>query len=213
LGEFSLSKVWNLLEQKVFSLPSTASLFNPYNDVDPAFDLPDADLIRRDNLRNYLRSFSMAPRIVLIGEAPGPWGCRFSGVPFTSEAQLCAGILPFRGCQSSNRDRPCSERSATIFWNTLRRHHPRFFQWNCIPLQPHRRGEPLSIRSPLLREIEHYGDVLLVLLSLLQPACVIAVGRKAHIALARIGVEAVYVRHPSHGGAKVFRVGVERLRL
>lgn len=208
MGTWPLQEVWNLLEQEVFSCSSTALLFNLYNDVDDDIDLPDAHLIRRNNLKNYLRSFPAAPHIVLIGEAPGPWGCRFSGVPFTSEAQLCSDALPFSGCRSSRRDRSYAENSATIFWKALHCYHPQFFQWNCIPLQPHRPDEPLSIRSPNLREIKRYSDVLLGLLALLQPECVVAIGRKAQIALARIGIEAVYVRHPSHGGAKAFQAGI-----
>ena len=111
--------LWNLFEMKIFPLQSTVELFNQYNDKDLNVDLPNADKIIRKNLLNYIKSFSEQPSIVIVGEAPGPWGCRFSGVPFTIEKQLCSGCLRFAGHQSSFNDSPYSENAATIFWRVM----------------------------------------------------------------------------------------------
>ena len=109
-----LDNLWRFVEEAVFSEPSTQTLFNPYNDADFKFDKTDAVTIRRTNLKNYHSSFAQKPTLLLVGEAPGPKGCRFSGVPFTSEYQLVSNLLPFRGDQSSNRAKPYKEASAGI---------------------------------------------------------------------------------------------------
>ena len=208
----SLDDVWRLFEEEVFSVPSTSGggfpLFNHYHDADPGADLPGAREIRRANLLNYLRSFSGRPSVVVVGEAPGWRGCRFSGVPFTSEVQLLSGVLPFMGRQSSARASPYAETSATIFWRHMASYRSQFLAWNCIPFHPHRPGDALSNRSPTRREIAAHLGLLSGLLSLLQPRHVVAAGRSAELALEQIGVAALYVRHPSCGGANEFRVGI-----
>lgn len=205
-----LSDIWGLFEERVFPIQSTKTLFNQYKNSDPSIDLPGASDIRKHNLRNYLKSFTERPTILIIGEAPGPWGCRFSGVPFTGEAQLCtSGDLPFMGRQSSVSG-PYSEISAKIFWKVLARYHPKFFVWNCIPFHPHKPREQLSIRAPKGEEVSSYSDLLSELTTLIKPKHVLAVGRKAEFALKRIGVSPIYVRHPSRGGAKEFATSMQR---
>src|SRR5438105_1431089 len=117
----SLDELWQFFQTELFREPSTRTLFNPYNDndTDQEFDREDAAAIRRDNLLKYLSFVPERPPIVVVGEAPGPKGCRFSGVPFTSEMQLIAG-RPFNGGrQSSKRDIPYDERAATKFWGVM----------------------------------------------------------------------------------------------
>jgi len=208
-----IDDIWNLLEKKVFSLPSVKEkmpLFNPYNDNNPTVDLPNANEIRQENLRNYLRSFPKRPSVVLVGEAPGWRGCRFSGVPFTSEEQLCNGNLPFKGLQSSNKALPYKESTATIFWRHMSHHHPKFFAWNCIPFHPYKLKNLISNRTPI-EEVSDWSWLLLEILSLIKPKQVIAVGRKAEESLSKIGSLHSYVRHPANGGSKNFKKGIEKI--
>lgn len=60
---------------------------NLYSQHHPTLDLPNAADIRLSNLTHYLNDHQHA-RIALIGEAAGYAGCRFTGIPFTCEAQL-----------------------------------------------------------------------------------------------------------------------------
>jgi uracil-DNA glycosylase len=203
-----VKNVWRLFEDAVFPAPSTDGLFNPYRDRHEAFDLPDAPAIRRANLRSYLGCYAAPPPAFLLAEAPGPWGCRFSGVPLVSEAQLVDDAFPIDGQPSSTREAPHAEYSAGIYWRVLQPYFPQFFTWNSVPYHPHRPGEPLSIRNPSNREVAAYADVLTALLRLLQPRLVLAVGRKAEHALRKAGAEGIYVRHPSQGGARHFEAGV-----
>jgi len=206
-----LDPLWDLFDQTIFSIPSSDGLFNLYRDFDDALDRPDAVAIRRANLRNYLARYTEAPRIFLLAEAPGPRGCRFSGVPFTSQAQLLDGSFPIAGRQSSLRDKPHSEYSGGIYWRVLKPFFPHFFTWNTVPFHPHKPGKPLSIRNPSQREVTLFTDVLAEVLRILQPDVCLAIGRKAEYALQRLDVPCTYVRHPSQGGAVLFESGIRQL--
>lgn len=203
-----MDSAWELVERELFDVPSTDDLFNPYRDVHPDLDRPDAALIRRDNLAAYFASYEQRPDLFLLAEAPGPWGCRFSGVPVTSEAQLLDPSFPVGGRASGRQDEPHQEYSANIFWRLLRPWFPRFFVWNSVPLHPHRPGEPLSIRTPRTSELRRFEPLTAALIEAVAARRVLAVGRKAEATLARINVEATYVRHPSQGGAAEFAAGI-----
>jgi uracil-DNA glycosylase len=204
-----LKDIHNLLEHKVFPVSSSDLLFNQYKDRDSNMDLPEAHKIRRENLVNYLRSFSKRPSTLVVGEAPGPRGCRFSGVPFTSEYQICSSMLPFTGQKSSIGDLPYSENSATIFWRALLPYSQRFFIWNSVPFHPHKKGQSLSVRSPTMDEVRFYSALLSEIILLIKPRQIIAVGKKAEYSLREKGFSCIYVRHPSHGGANEFGAGIK----
>lgn len=203
---------WDFMSVEIFTIPSGEDLFNQYKDTNPSVDRPGADSIRRENLKNYLASFDVRPTMLIVGEALGTWGCRFSGVPFTSETQLCQSMLPFTGRQSNNSTDPYDELTAKVFWNALRDHYSKFLAWNCIPFHPFdiRKG-PLSVRNPQPAEIQRYISLLDKLYKILRPQRIVAVGRKAENALRSLGVNSViYVRHPSHGGTISFLNGIQK---
>lgn len=177
----------------------------PVQGVDLGFDKKGADAIRRANLLHYLRSFAQRPTILLVGEPPGPRGCRFSGVPFTSEDQLVSGVLPFKGQQSSLSTKPNKEASATAFWAAMKGFEGRAFVWNSVPFHPHKADKPMSIRAPKTSEIRQHAHILCGIRDLLKPGLVGAIGKKAAHALANLGIAAEQVRHPSFGGVTEFK--------
>lgn len=205
-------ELWSLLEKRVFPISSTETLFNQYKDANPDFDKADAAEIRRENLRKYVESHSWQSTHFVVGEAPGPWGCRFSGVPFASETQLLKGELPFRGKQSSRNREPCSAKGAEILWRVMLLYHRKgleFFVWDCVPFHPHHKGKPLGpIRAPTSRELREYSGILLDIIKITKPQDVVAVGRKAEEALGMVSIKSKYVRHPSRGGARAFEKGI-----
>ncbi len=203
--------VWSLFEQHLFATPSTHELFNPYVDRRDELDRPDAPSSRRSNLKRYVDAYTTSPALFLLMEAPGPWGCRFSGIPVTSEAQLVDPDFPIDGDPTSLEEEPHNEYSANIFWRVLQPHFPRFFVWNSVPFHPHDEGAPLTIRTPRRSEVTAYGDLLTGLVDALQPDRLVAIGRKAEQAYKKLGMESTYVRHPSHGGAKKFEKGINEL--
>lgn len=195
----------------MFDVLTTDVLFNQYRDSDPSVDVDDAAPIRRQNLASYLDAFPEQPDLLVLAEAPGPWGCRFSGVPITAEAQLLDTTFPVNGRRSSREGAPHCEYSAGIFWKALAPAFPRFFVWNTVPWHPHHRGKPLSIRTPSAEEIARGSETVEALYNLLRPRRTLALGRKAEGALGRIGVACTYVRHPSQGGARNFSDAVSSL--
>ena len=140
--------------------------------------------LRRDRLARYLHERRRAG-VLLVGEAPGYRGARVSGIPFTSERQL-TGTGP-------------AEATATIVRRTLAELalEDEVVLWNLVPTHP---GTASSNRPPTRSEIEESGPFLRELAA---GRRVVAIGRLAH---ARLG--GPYVRHPSHGGAAAFRLGV-----
>jgi uracil-DNA glycosylase len=142
---------------------------------------------RCERLLRYLAARRDAP-VLVVGEAAGYRGARFSGLPFTSERQLT-------GAGSA-------EATATIVQRTLAELGlaDDLLLWNLVPTHPHRAGEPASNRPPSADEIEAAAPFLA---ELARGRRVVAVGRLAH---RRLG--GAYVRHPSHGGAAAFRDGL-----
>jgi uracil-DNA glycosylase len=207
-----IAKLWKLLENEVFPFESNQTLFNQFNTVEPDLDINNGHLIRRQNLKNYLNSISSKPEFIIIGEAPGHKGMRFTGVPFTNEEQLLKGILlPFEGRKTSLQKSPRSGLSANIFWETLRMHHPRFIVWDCILFHPHDLNKSLSNRRPKPEEIRKHSKILMKVLSLLDPITVIALGRKPEKMLDYLEYPNQYIRHPAHGGINDFKRGMENL--
>jgi uracil-DNA glycosylase len=199
-----LDGLWAYLEREVFVFPSTSCLFNQYRASRGTFDKADAHLLRRANLRYYLESFQARPRFMLVGEAPGWRGCRFSGVPFTSEAQLCQGLLPFRGQQTSNRTPAYDENTAVRFWHRMRDRHSLFFAWNSVPFHPHRAEAQDTNRKPSSKEKKETAYLLRGVYERLEPSCVVAVGRQAEKSFQDLGIPVTYVTHPARGHHKQF---------
>ena len=199
-------------EQTLFAAPSSDRLFNLYRDAVDGLDGADAPARRRANLLAALDALPPAPDVLVVAEAPGPWGTRFSGVPLASEAQLAAGAYGLAGAPTSARwereGRPHGESSSTIYRAAMAGREGRFWTWSTVPLHPHRVGEPLTIRAPTAAEARAWHGLLARHVEALRPRVVVAVGRHAERALAALGVTAVYVRHPSQGGAPAFRAGI-----
>ena len=197
-------------------------VFNQYRDWDPNLDRPDAPAIRRANLRRYLEVFVDAA-YVLVGEAAGYAGCRFSGIPFTGETQLVGPTpLPWaatdgyrqpsvalRPLSQTSLGEPWRERSAEIVWPALNGRRDCVL-WNAFPWHPYK-GKPLTNRRPRTSELRQASQVLHHFLSLFSHAEVYAVGRVSQGALQALGIEAAYIRHPSHGGNRAFTAGVASL--
>ena len=193
-------------------------VFNQYGEVNLDYDRPDGADRRRANLRLYLDRFHAAA-YVLVSEAPGYNGGRFSGVWFTDERFLVGErALPWAGSssgftRSSRDDRPLSrELSATIVWSALGDRRDIIF-WPAFPWHPMGARGPLSNRSPRRDELLIGREILRFFLDAICPGRrVLAVGRHGQAALAALGHGDVgYIRHPAQGGAPEFRRGITAL--
>ncbi|HEY0512291.1 MAG TPA: uracil-DNA glycosylase [Thermoanaerobaculia bacterium] len=185
-------------------------VINPYRDAFPELDGPAAARRRRENLEAYLDRVG-TPRLILVGEALGYRGGRFSGVAFTSERQLAGPDgrrLPWAGSpfQATSRNPALwLEPSGTVVWGALGGDARGALLWNSFPWHPFGARGPLSNRTPEKGLVAANLHVLERLLAETGGAQVFAVGRTACAALAELGLEATALRHPAHGGAGIFR--------
>jgi len=154
-----------------------------------------------------------------VGEAAGPWECRFSGIPFTGELQLLNPDFPIAGKRSSldvpvrpiRKKPPFTSGSAVMFWEAMLPYYPGFVLWNALPLHPHRPGNPLSVRAPRKKEILRFLPGLKLLRDFLRPQFTVAVGGNADFALRSAGESPFRVRHPSQGGKREFASGIREV--
>jgi hypothetical protein len=180
---------------------------NPYREAFPELDGPAAAKGRRENLEAYLDRVG-TPRLILVGEALGFRGGRFSGIAFTSERQLLGPEgrrLPWAGAPfraTSRNPALWLEPSGSVVWDALGGEARGALLWNSFPWHPYGARGPLSNRTPERSLVAANLHVLERLL---------AEGRTAQGALAGVGVEAPALRHPAHGGAAIFRQQLHNL--
>jgi uracil-DNA glycosylase len=174
-------KVDDLLDEvSQIRVPGALNLYDEGNSTAWG-DRPGQATERRHALRHYLVTHWAAPT-VLVGEAPGKDGARWTGVPFSS-MRLLTGSGP-------------TEPTATIMHRVLSglacTH--RVLLWNASML-----FAPAN-RDPSPSEVEACAHVLELVC---QGRMVFAIGRFAQSATG-----APYIRHPSHGGAGRFAEGL-----
>ncbi len=192
--------------------------FNQY-----AYDV-EANAVRRDNLRLYLRAMvERRPRLLLFGEAPGYQGMRLTGLPFTSEYTLIhdrvgpdappIGLFGVeRGYRATvERGKIRREPSGTIVWGTIARLDPLPVIWPAFPFHPFKAGNPWSNRPPRASELDLGEPFVRWMLDLFPVEVVVAVGNKAETTLKRLGIPHRKVRHPSQGGKHDFVSGVDQI--
>ncbi len=210
---------WLDLSEILTMPPSTSTVFNQYRDRNDDVDVPDAPSVRIENFRRYMADATSTASILVVGEAAGPWGCRFSGVPFTGERQLLDPSFPVPGRRSS-REVPTREtkvappfisRSSELFWEVMRPHHGKFVVWGAFPLHSHEEDDFLTVRNPTRGEVSQFREALRLIKAFMKPTCVIAVGKKAFEELEALGEPSIYVRHPSRGGKNEFTGGIQKV--
>jgi uracil-DNA glycosylase len=202
----------DLAKALVDTLPiGTDRFYNPWTDRsvhDAELNGPEARLIR---LAQHL---ACEAKLILVGEAPGYQGCRYSGVAFTSEKLLMKGQIPrvdTAGARLTDCRLPFSEPSATIVWKKL--HELRLAEttllWNAVQLHPFKPGVPLSNRTPTRSELALGRGAINLLKEAFPDARWVAIGLKAEAQLAAAGIKDVSkVRHPANGGATEFAKGL-----
>ncbi len=208
----SFSKSVDLLMELLVGFgPGNDAVANPWVDEVPGFDRKGAATQRVHNLRVYLELHRHA-RWMLVGQEAGYAGCRFSGIPFTSEDMLegpsVHPVFARRGlARTSTFGKPIRERSASIVWPVIGADRIAVL-WNSFPFHCHELGKPLTNRAwKPSDDRDGLAEKLLrhVVDNVFPSVRLIAVGRKAEATLGALGYEAIAVRHPSQGGATIFR--------
>jgi len=211
-----------LAQLRDFSAPN---VFNPWAACDAAHDASArAPVIRARQLGAYLVERRRSARLLLVAEAAGYQGAKFSGIAMTSErillGQLTAKGIPSdavirtsieRTSRSAEEPLGFNEPTATVVWGTLLGaglDARAWVNWNAFACHPHRPREPLSNRTPTRAELEAGRPLLRAFLALFPRAAVIALGRHAAQSLTLLEVPHRAVRHPSMGGATRFRAEI-----
>ena len=204
----------NLAESLVSTLPpGQAGLFNPWRDH-CQYDTPTNGPVAR--LERLARHLDCEPQFILIGEAIGYQGGRYSGIAFTSERLLGEGSIPriAKLQRLSTRKLPFSEPSATIVWGALHNLgiESKVILWNALQMHPFKNGNIWSNRTPTPGEIALGAPALRLLIERFPAARIVAVGKKSEFLLHEMGIlPAATVRHPANGGAKAFFAGMQDL--
>lgn len=190
-------------------------MHNPWSqNCESDIDQEKGHITRQQRLKHHLECPD--PRIILIGEAPGYAGCRYSGVAFTSERLLLAGSIPrmpdIQGQRITTRPKSWSEPSATIVWKALYEHglaeHALLF--NAVPWHPEGPRGVHSNRTPTTTEKEKGLVYLQMFLQLFSGVPVAALGNTASDNLNLLNIEHTKIRHPANGGATLFREGLKQ---
>jgi hypothetical protein len=186
---------------------SSPNVFNPWSSRDEK----DCTGLGADGRkRRLLQHFDCNPIMILVGEAPGYQGCRFSGVPYTSERLILSGRIPriTESGRLTTRKLSFSEPSATVVWGMLDDLGigDRVVMWNAFAWHPHEPGNPYSNRAPSRAELAAGLPILCGVMAHFAGVPVVPVGRKAEETLMALEVKAMpWVRHPSRSGAALFR--------
>lgn len=211
-------------------------VFNPWKDYDPDLDIgSEVPVIRESQLQAFLESRINRAKHILVGEAVGYQGGRFTGVALTSERLLlgyqkemkAADILCSRTARRTSNPHYCRfkyktqglygfiEPTATIVWKeifdcNLNPHD--VVTWNIFPFHPFDLGAGmLSNRAPRANEIKAGKYYLEGLIGLYPGAAIVAMGSYSSEALRELGIRNYHVPHPSNGGANDFRKAFRQL--
>jgi uracil-DNA glycosylase len=197
------------------SEPSFHRIHNPWRDLCTTELRPDGCMLRQERLRRHLNAPN--PRLLIIGEAPGYQGCRYSGLAFSSERLLVEKAIPrmngLDGERITNRGKPWSEPSATIVWGALYEHGLAMdtVMFNAVPWHPEGARGIHSNRTPSTDEKTEGLKYVPMLLKIFPGIKVAALGNTSSDMLTELCVEHVKLRHPANGGAGKFRAGLADL--
>ncbi len=206
---------WETAKKFVDSLANLRfdNAFNPYSDICPDFDRPNAAAIRRDNLTRVLEAaLDRGVSSVWVARDLGYRGGRRTGLALTDESHLDAHSRLFGtvSLARSTNGPASAERTAKVVWRMLMSIRQPIFLWNVFPLHPHEPDKPMSNRCHTRAERQACRHIMVTLLELLAPNSILAIGRDAEAALTDLGIDARSVRHPSYGGQSQFVEGVTR---
>lgn len=194
-----------LRELKQYESPNT---FNPYSDKCEEYDRSVAPAIRRRNLKAVVeRCLDTGVDSIWLGRDLGYKGGRRTGLALTDEVHLHKASDTWKvELHQATKGEALSERTAYNIWRHLDQTDKRVFLWNIFPFHPHQPGDPLSNRAHTAVERDYGLGILELIVSLMQPAEIVAIGNDADICSRRVfpSRRIHKVRHPSYGGERKF---------
>ncbi|MDP3626977.1 MAG: hypothetical protein Q8S12_10285 [Hydrogenophaga sp.] len=137
--------------------------FNPWLDPDTENDFSEqAPGVRAAQLECYLAERVGRAKLLLVEEAPGFRGARFSDIAMTSERMLAGEHVAMganlgvsgvsqRNSNAQHHVKTFTEPMTSIAWSLLLQRGldaREFVFWNAFPCHPHKPGQPLTNRAP-----------------------------------------------------------------
>jgi len=190
------------------------NVFNPYADVCDTYDRPDAIAARRSNLTVFLRAAAALQVDTLwMGRDLGYRGGRRTGLALTDERHLPVVSKVYGGssARQATEGPAVAERTAAEIWTVISGLLNPPFLWNVFPFHPYEAGNPFTNRRFTSKELAAVNDINHALIAWLGIRRIVAIGQDAAHYSTGFGVEVVTVRHPSYGGVKDFRAGIQAL--
>lgn len=220
--------------QYISNIETPDTVVNPYAVYREGIDsLEGSSATRLAHLRHYLNHRLDTAQMLLIAEAPGYQGARFSGLAMTCERTLLGhrdnvatadvlgeGIQPVRtshllACRyATQRNQGIAEPTAAVVWGEIMQRGlaRQIVLWNAFPFHPHNPDVPLSNRTPSAQEVEDHSQILVEFLGLFPNAQrIVAVGNTARDLLAQKEIDAPLVRHPANRGTNLFRQQINQI--
>ena len=216
--------------------PSNGSVSNPWAHWDRDFDTDkQAPSHRSNHLRAYLNARLNTAEALLIAEAPGYQGAKFSGIPMTCERTLlghrhgvtCADVLggtleprrtscPPEASSKAVKLRGFCEPTAAYVWGHMAARpglSKKIVLWNIFGFHPHKYTDTLTNRTPKDTEILSISNrhVLEAFLRLFPARPILSMGKISEKYLGEWGRPCrLCTRHPANGGGAKFRENFDK---
>lgn len=148
------------------------------------------------------------PSSIWIAEALGHRGGRRTGLAMTDDSNL-RKVVKLLGIQNirSACINQVKEMTASQIWSLLEKlpigDIP--FLWNIFPFHPYQHTKSISNRPLKSNELKEAEDIFHCLFEFFEFDQIFAIGKKSFQKLKIMGYDPTYIRHPSHGGSKIFR--------
>ena len=189
--------------------------FNPYSDHCEVHDRKDAPQRRARALSAVVeKAASSSVDAIWIGRDLGYRGGRRTGLALTDDVHVARHAQRWNvRAERQTVGEVVAERTAAVIWGMLDQIDQPIFLWNVFPLHPHEAGSPFTNRQHNARERQAGEEILSLLLGLLRPSRVLAIGNDAFGAATRVADQSsvTLVRHPSYGGQRQFERQVSEL--
>ena len=189
--------------------------FNPYSDRCSVYDRADAPRRRAETLSRMVgQAVESDVDSIWIGRDLGHRGGRRTGMALTDDIHMeCHARRWNFAANRPTVGEAVAERTAAVVWGMLNKIDAPVFLWNVFPLHPHESDAPFTNRQHNAAERRAGEEILGMLLELLRPSRIVAVGNDAAAAASRVAgiTPVVAARHPSYGGQRQFERQITEL--